>query len=131
MSMADPNKIDFENKEYLKLSVADNDEYAKLLNGMLADGERIIQTYKNVRDGVVFTDRRLIAINVQGITGKKKSVTSLPYSKIQLFTVQTAGVIDIDSELYVWYAGIGKITFEFTSRSDVTSICRCMSQCMD
>ena len=89
--------IDFENKEYLKLKESDNDEYADLINGILVSGESIIHTYKSVRDGLVFTNRRLIAINIQGITGKKKTITILPYDRVQAFSVETAGVIDLDS----------------------------------
>ena len=85
--------IDFENKEYLKLKESDNDEYADLINGILVSGESIIHTYKSVRDGLVFTNRRLIAINIQGITGKKKTITILPYDRVQAFSVETAGVI--------------------------------------
>lgn len=124
--MAESTTIDFKNKEYLKLAAVGNDEYG----GMLAEGERLVQTYKSGRDGVVFTNKRMIAINIEGITGKKKCITSLPYSKVQLFSVETAGVIDLDSELDMWYSGIGRIHFEFTSRSDVAGICRCISQCM-
>ncbi len=122
--------IDFENKEYLKLKETDNDDYQDLIGGIMVDGERIIHTYKSVRDGLVFTNRRLIAINIQGITGKKKSITILPYDRIQAFSVETAGVIDLDSELYLWFSGMGQIKFEFTSRTDVSAICRCISQCI-
>lgn len=122
--------IDFENKEYLKLKESDNDEYADLINGILVSGESIIHTYKSVRDGLVFTNRRLIAINIQGITGKKKTITILPYDRVQAFSVETAGVIDLDSELYLWFSGMGQIKFEFTSRTDVSSICRHISECI-
>ena len=105
--------IDFENKEYLKLKESDNDEYADLINGILVSGESIIHTYKSVRDGLVFTNRRLIAINIQGITGKKKTITILPYDRVQAFSVETAGVIDLDSELYLWFSGMGQVKFEF------------------
>ena len=101
--------IDFENKEYLKLKESDNDEYADLINGILVSGESIIHTYKSVRDGLVFTNRRLIAINIQGITGKKKTITILPYDRVQAFSVETAGVIDLDRELYLWFSGMGQV----------------------
>lgn len=122
--------IDFENKEYLKLKESDNDEYADLINGILVSGESIIHTYKSVRDGLVFTNRRLIAINIQGITGKKKTITILPYDRAQAFSVETAGVIDLDSELYLWFSGMGQVKFEFTCRTDVSKICRCISECI-
>lgn len=124
------NAFNFENKEYLKLKETGNDEYADLVNGILVDGERIIRTYKSGRDGVVFTDRRVIAINYQGLSGKKKSIAVLPFDRIQAFEVQTAGVIDIDSELYLWFSGMGKVKFEFTSRTDVSAICRCIGDRM-
>lgn len=52
-----------------------------------------------MRDYVVFTNKRLIACNVQGITGSKKDFTSLPYSKLQAFSIETAGTLDMDAEL--------------------------------
>ena len=94
---------------------------------MFVGNEAIVQTFQGMRDGVVFTNMRVISINVQGVTGKKKDFTSLPYSKIQAFSVETAGVIDLDSELELWISGLGKIKFEFVSRADVSAICRMIS----
>ena len=120
--------IDFENKEYLKLKETDNDTYMDLIGGILVNGETVVHTYKSVRDGVVFTNKRLIAINIQGLTGKKKAITVLPFDRVQAFSVETAGVIDLDSELYLWFSGMGQIKFEFTSRTDVSSICLHLSE---
>ena len=89
--------IDFKNAEFLKLKPVDDSAFSGVLSEMFVQGERIIGTYKTVRDGVVFTNKRIFAINVQGITGKKVDFTSLPYSKIQAFSVETAGVLDLDS----------------------------------
>ena len=77
---------------------------------------------------VVFTNKRIIAINVQGITGKKKDFTTLPYSKIQAYSVETAGTFDLDSELDLWFSGMGRVRFEFVARADVTGICRMISE---
>lgn len=52
----------------------------------MVSGETICAAYQAIRDGVLFTNKRIIAINVQGITGAKKDVTSLPYSKIQSYS---------------------------------------------
>ena len=120
----------FENKEYLKLKETDNDSFSDLVGGILVSGESIVHTYRSARDGIVFTNKRLIAIDVQGVTGKKKNITVLPYDRVQAFSVQTAGVIDIDSELYLWFAGMGEVKFEFTARTDVSRICRCISECI-
>lgn len=120
--------IDFKNASFVKLKPANDNEYAAAITPMFATGEHIIGTYKAMRDGVVFTSKRIIAVNVQGITGKKIDFTSLPYSKIQAFSVETAGVFDLDSELDLWFSGIGRIRFEFTSRCNVSEICRMISE---
>ena len=120
--------IDFENAALVKLHSTDNDAYAKLLTPMLIPGEEIVQSYRTVRDGVVFTDKRIFVINIQGVTGKEKDITSLPYKKIQAFSLETAGVIDIDSELQLWFSGLGIVRLEFSAGSDIGLICRLISQ---
>ena len=122
--------IDFKNAEYLKLKPVDNSAFSSTLMPMFVDGEEIIASFKTIRDGVVFTTKRIFAINVQGITGKKVDYTSLPYSKIQAFSVETAGVLDLDSELELWFSGLGKVKFEFVSRADVSRICKVISDCV-
>ena len=120
--------IDFQNASFLKLRPVNDNAFAALLSPMFVQGETIMGTFQSVRDGVVFTTKRIFAINVQGLTGKKKDFTSLPYSKIQAFSVETAGVLDIDSELELWFSGMGKVRFEFISRADVSGICRMISE---
>ena len=119
--------IDFKNAQYLKLKQVDNSSFSGLISSMLIQGEEIVSTYKSVRDGVVFTTKRIIAINVQGITGTKKDFTSLPYSKISAYSVETAGTFDLDSELEMWFSGLGKVKFEFKSNANVAEICRIIS----
>ena len=120
--------IDFKNAEYLKLKPVDNSAFSDMIQPMFVQGEQIIGSFKTVRDGVVFTNKRIFAINVQGITGKKVDYTSLPYSKIQAFSVETAGVLDLDSELELWFSGLGKVKFDFVSKADVSQICRMISE---
>lgn len=119
--------IDFQNAKYLKMQRVDNNQFAKVIVPMLIQNEQIVSTYKTVRDGVIFTNKRIIAINVQGLTGSKKDFTSLPYNKISAYSVETAGTFDLDSELEMWFAGLGKVTFEFKSNSNVSEICRNIS----
>ena len=64
--------IDFKNAAFLKMSRVNNNTFEKHIGPMLINGEEILQTFQAVRDGVVFTDKRIFAINVQGLTGKKK-----------------------------------------------------------
>ena len=75
-----------------------------------------------MRDYVVFTNKRVISVNVQGLTGKKKDFTSLPYSKVQAFSIETAGHFDLDSELQLVFSSLGTVIFEFTGASNVKAI---------
>ena len=72
--------IDFQNPQIFKLRKANADDIMDLITPMLVDGETVFSAFKGIRDWVVFTDKRIISINVQGVTGKKKDFTSLPYS---------------------------------------------------
>lgn len=112
--------IDFKNGSFVKLKKVAND--ANEVQPLLVAGEEIVGCYKGLRDYVVFTTKRIIAVNVQGMTGKKKDFTSLPYSKIQVFSVETSGVFDMDSELELWFSGLGLVKFEFTGASDIVKI---------
>ena len=113
--------IDFQNGSVFKLKKADNSA-AKDVEALFITGEEIISCYKGLRDYVVFTNKRAISVNVQGMTGKKKDFTSLPYSKVQAFSVETAGVLDMDSELEIYFSGLGKVKFEFSGASDIIQI---------
>lgn len=120
--------IDFQNANYLKLKPVDGKTFWPMISPLFIEGEHVIASFQSVRDGIVFSNKRIIAINVQGMTGKKKDFTSLPYSKIQAFSVETAGVFDMDSELELWFSGLGKVRFEFVARADISAICRTISQ---
>ena len=119
--------IDFNNKSIIKMQMVDNNSFHPMLAPILLGNEQIISSYRSMRDGVVFTNFRIIAINVQGVTGKKKDFTSIPYSKIQVFSVETSGTFDLDSELQIWISGVGRVSFEFTGNADVSGICRMIS----
>lgn len=119
--------IDFQNASFMKLKPVPDKDFLDMIQPMFVAGEDVIQSFRGIRDGVVFTTKRIFAINVQGITGKKKDFTSLPYSKIQAFSVETAGVLDLDSELELWFSGMGKVKFEFVARADVSKICKMIS----
>ena len=119
--------IDFKNASFVKLKPASDSTYSAIITPMFVPGEEIIGTYQAIRDGIVFTNKRIISVNVQGITGKKKDVTSLPYSKIQAYSVETAGVLDLDSELELWFSGLGVVKLEFVSQANVSEICKMIS----
>lgn len=114
--------IDFQNGSVFKLGPATPDEAMPLIQGLLVQGESIFAAFKTVRDFVVFTDKRILAVNVQGLTGKKRDFTSLPYSKIQVWSVETAGTFDLDAELDMWFSGLGRVRLEFKGRVDVGAL---------
>ena len=120
--------IDFKNANFLKLRPVSDSDFSGMISPMFVNGEQIIQSFRGIRDGVVFTTKRIFAINIQGLTGKKKDFTTLPYSKIQAYSVETAGVLDLDSELDLWFSGMGRVRFEFVARADVSAICRMISE---
>lgn len=113
--------IDFKNGTFIKLKKTGNDA-AKDVAQLYVAGEQTVSCYKGMRDYVVFTNKRIFSVNVQGMTGKKKDFTSLPYSKIQAFSVETAGVLDMDSELELYFSGLGMVKFEFSGASDIVQI---------
>lgn len=75
------------------------------LSELLIHHEEIKRAYKLIRDLFIFTNERLILIDKQGLTGKKTSYTSIPYKHISHFSLQSAGHIDLDSELLIYILG--------------------------
>lgn len=116
--------IDFQNKKVIKLSKSKDTKVPKEVLELLVPGEDVVGYYSALRDYVVFTNKRIIACNVQGMTGQKKDFSSLPYSKMQAFSIESAGTFDMDSELTVCYSGLGSIKFDFSANSNVKEIGR-------
>ncbi len=114
--------IDFQNATFVKLRRVSDDQFAQHISALLVNGEQLVGTFQGIRDGVVFTNKRILAINIQGITGKKKDFTTLPYNKIQAFSIETAGVLDLDGELELWFSGLGKVRFEFTGNANLSEL---------
>lgn len=122
--------IDFNNKTLFKLSpLGDDCKKNEVVECMLVDGETIIQAFKAMRDLVFFTNKRIISVNVQGLTGKKQDFTSMPYSKIQAWSIETSGMLDLDCELDIWFSGvIGKVRFEIKSQFDIKGFNKVIGQ---
>lgn len=72
---------------------------------ILAPGESIEKAYRLIRDMFLFTNRRLILVDKQGLTGKKTEYHSIPYRSITHFSIETAGHFDLDAELKIWVSG--------------------------
>lgn len=120
--------IDFKNGSFIKMSQTNPEAVVKDIQPLLIDGENIIGVYKALRDYCVFTNKRVISVNVQGMTGKKKDYTSLPYSKVSAYSVETSGVLDLDSELEMYFSGLGKVRFEFTGACNIVNIGKSISE---
>lgn len=80
-------------------------EVNEQMAGILAQGEVVQVAFRIIRDLIVFTDRRLILVDKQGLTGRKVSYLTVPYRAITSFSVETAGSFDFDSELAIWVSG--------------------------
>ncbi|GAA4842746.1 PH domain-containing protein [Saccharopolyspora rosea] len=90
---------------------------------LLAQGEQIHAAYQIIRDALLFTDRRLILVDKQGMTGRKVEYHSIPYRGITHFSVETAGTFDLDAELKIWLSGTAEpITKQFGKGVDVYEV---------
>ena len=83
-------------------------EVEKNYANILATSESIEKAYKLVRDMFLFTNKRLILVDKQGITGKKIEYHSIPYKSITHFSIETAGNFDLDAELKIWLSGMSQ-----------------------
>lgn len=121
--------IDFNNAAFFKLKKVNGFADSAAISPLFVPGEEFIAQYTALRDYVIFTNKRIIAVNVQGLTGKKKDYTSLPYAKIQAFSIETAGFFDLDSELELYFSGLGKVKFEFVdNKGDLIEIEKLIAQ---
>ncbi|MBE7118121.1 PH domain-containing protein, partial [Bacillus paranthracis] len=92
------------------------------LEKIMLDDEKVEHAYKLIRDLIVFTNRRLILVDKQGISGKKTEYHSIPYKSITQFSIETAGHFDLDAELKIWVSSLSTpITKEFKGDDSVLS----------
>ncbi|GGZ69376.1 PH domain-containing protein [Streptomyces subrutilus] len=106
-------------------SVSAQRDYARLLG----QGEQVHAAYLLIRDTILFTDRRLVLIDKQGLTGKKVEYHSVPYRSITHFSVETAGHFDLDAELKIWISGTAApIEKTFTKGVDIYEVQAILTQ---
>jgi hypothetical protein len=98
------------------------------VNTLLVNGEEIVQAYHTIRDQVIFTNKRVFVVNVQGLTGKRTSYFSYPYSKIVYYGIETAGVLDTDSELVMAFSDGARLFFDFKSNINIRQISELISE---
>ena len=122
--------VNFNQDSVFNLKPISNDEVRGEVDGLLIADEKVEFAFKTIRDQLVFTNKRIISIDVQGITGKRKSFATMPYSKIQYFSIQTPGFMEMipDSELYIMFTNGFTAKFEFKGAVDIGKIGRMLSE---
>ena len=109
-------------------SEVDASKLEKEFSELLIDGEEIQHAYKLFRDLVVFTNFRLFLVNKQGMTGKKREYTCVPYKSIDYFTKETAGHFDLDAEIKIWIKNRSEpVILEFRKDANIHDVFRVLS----
>ncbi|HEY5928752.1 MAG TPA: PH domain-containing protein [Burkholderiales bacterium] len=95
------------------------DEFARVL----APGEKVEHAYQLIRDYFVFTDKRLVLVDKQGLTGSKVEYHSIPYRSITHFSVETGGHFDLDAELKIWISSTAlPVTKKFNKKLSIYEV---------
>lgn len=89
-------------------SQADAADVEEELSHVLAEGETVERAFQLVRDFILFTNRRFLLVDKQGVTGRKTEYHSVPYRAITHYSVETAGHLDLEAELKVWVSGLAE-----------------------
>ncbi len=99
------------------------DDVRKEIGPLLIEGEQLEHAYKLLRDQIVFTNKRVITVDKQGLTGSKQNVRSIPYRSIRMISKEGAGILDLDAELVIWIVGDPTpLKFEFSKGVDINQV---------
>ncbi|MDE7426072.1 MAG: PH domain-containing protein [Lachnospiraceae bacterium] len=122
--------INFSKNSVFNLKPISESEIQKDALSLFIANENVIGSYKTIRDQVIFTNKRIIAVDVQGITGKRKEYSTLPYSKIQYFSVQTPGFAEAipDCEMELYFTNGFMARFEFKGECNIIELGKIISE---
>ena len=122
--------VNFNQNSVWNLKPINADSVRAEVNGLLINGEEVVMAFQTIRDQLVFTNKRIIAVDVQGLTGMRKSFSTMPYSKLQYFTIQTPGFAELfpDSELFIMFSNSFTAKFEFKGKVDIGEIGRMIAE---
>jgi hypothetical protein len=110
-------------------SKADIGKLQQEFEPLLVDGEQLIAAYRVLRDMMVFTTKRLIFVNKQGVTGTKAEYLTVPYERVTRFSKESAGVLDLEAELKIWIYGQKEpIQRTFTRNDNVNEVYQLLSK---
>lgn len=82
--------------------VVSQEELTRDYGRILTEGEVMELGFKLIRDTFIFTSKRLILVDKQGITGSKTEYLSIAYKSISRFSIETTGTFDLEAELKIW-----------------------------
>lgn len=101
----------------------ETESVSEKLKEILFEGEEMCYVFSYIRDMILFTTGRIIFIDKQGVTGKKKEFLSIPYKNIVKFSIETTGHFDDDSEIRFWIKGINEpVVREFSGDKNIKEI---------
>lgn len=104
------------------------DEATKELAALLVPGESVEHAFKLIRDQIIFTNKRVITVDKQGMTGSKQNIRSIPYKSIKMVSKEGAGMMDLDAELVIWITGeSAPLKFEFSKGVNINDVYRLVS----
>ena len=99
------------------------------VNSIMTRGEEALVAYKTFRDSAIFTTKRLIIRDAQGLTGKKTEIYSLPYKSIDMWSTENAGTFDMDAGVELWTRA-GHIKIKLNRKIDVRQIDSLIAHCV-
>lgn len=117
-----PRVIDFSHRAFHNLGPTDADALPAGLQPQLLPDEVLVLAFDNARDAVVFTNKRVICISVEGLAGRKKHHASVPLCRVAAWSVVTLGSVQDESGLDVWLDGFGQLRLEFRAGVDVLAV---------
>ena len=109
-------------------SEANMDKVEKQIESIVVEDETVEQAYQLVRDMIVLTNKRIIVIDKQGVTGRKTEYLSIPYRSIVRYSIESAGTFDLDADLKLWLSGTkDPLSFDFHKTAQVTEIVKILT----
>ena len=122
--------VDFDtNQSIVKLKETNPQEHIDIYRNMLIDDEKILLAFRGIRDCVFFSNKRVLIYEVFGLTGKEKSVMTIPYNKMSGFAVRSGDLLfNNDVDLHFCVSGMANIHLELHPETDLSAMIRFISQ---
>jgi hypothetical protein len=103
-------------------------EITEKYGSILLPEEEVLAAFRSIRDTVFLTNLRFVMVDVQGLTGSKVEIQSVPYRSIVRFSVETAGTLDLDSDLKIWVSSAAApLTAKISRKADPQAIQRILA----